>query len=148
MRVVEQLLRRADRAPGKAAFLGAVIDLLGGQAGDKAGDQTIDDVRGVGVNYRLVLILRVAQVASHPVGVEQVSQFLYVFGIEAAADQRANVIAVTGTELGARAGSRGMVTTGVTLQHLAAIDVVGDRRFRGQRAGLVDRRIDVLAARR
>src|SRR5437763_4710282 len=113
MRVVEQLLRRADRTPGKAAFLGAMIDLLGRQAGDKAGDQTIDDVRGVGGNDRLVLIFRVAQVASHPVGVEQVSQILYVFGIEPAADERADIVAVAGTELGARAGSRGMVTTGV-----------------------------------
>src|SRR5436190_11979183 len=118
MRVLEQLLRRADRTPGKAACLGTMIDLLGRQAGDKAGDQTIDDVRGVGVNDRLVLILRVAQVASHPVGVEQVSQFLYVFGIEAAADQRTNVIAVAGTELGARAGSRGVVAAGVSPQHL------------------------------
>src|SRR5437763_17207530 len=97
MRVVEQLLRRADRTPGKAAFLGAMIDLLGRQAGDKAGDQTIDDVRGVGRNDCLVLILRVAQVASQPVGVEQVSQFLSLFGIETSADRPANVIAVAGT---------------------------------------------------
>jgi hypothetical protein len=38
MRVVEQLLGCADRTPGKTALLRAVIDLLGRQAGDKAGD--------------------------------------------------------------------------------------------------------------
>ena len=75
MRVVEQLLRRADRAPGEAAFLGAVIDLLGRQAGDKTGDQIVDDVRRVGGDDRLVLVFRVAEIAGHAVGVEQIGQF-------------------------------------------------------------------------
>ena len=44
VRVVEELLRRADRAPSKAAFLCAVVNLLGRQGGDKVGDEIVDDV--------------------------------------------------------------------------------------------------------
>src|SRR5438045_7434682 len=146
MRVVEQLLWRADRTPGETALLRPMIDVLGRQAGDKARDQTVDDVRGVGGDHRLVLVFRVTEIAGHAVRIEHIGQFPDVFGIEPAADQGANVIAVTGSELGTRGRPGGMVTAGVSLQHLTAVDVIGDGRLRRQRARLMDRCVYTVSA--
>src|SRR6266851_1243702 len=68
-----------------------------------------------------------------------------VSGVEPAPDQRADIAAVLGAELGARRRSGGMMATGLAPQHLSSVDVVGDCRLGRQRASLVDRRIDILA---
>ena len=145
MRVVEQRLGRADGPPGEAALLRGVIHLLRRQAGDEIGDQLVDDMRGVGRDHRRVLIFRVLQIAGHPIAVQQVGQFPDVFRIEPTPDQRADIGAVPGAELGARRRAGSVMTARVPLQHLAAIDVIRDRRFGRQRARLMDRRVDILA---
>ena len=146
MGIVEEVLRRAHRTPGEAAFLGGVIDFLRRQPGDEIRDHIIDDVRGVRRDDRRVLVFRVLQVAGHAVAVEQVCQFAKVFRVEPTRHQRADIAAVLGAELGARGRSGGMVATGLAAQHLSAIDVVGDRRLGCQCAGLVDRGVDILAS--
>src|SRR5215469_14669339 len=66
MWVIEQRLRGTHRSPGKAAFLGGVINLLCRQASDKVGDQSIDDVRRVRRNDRRVLIFWIPEVSRMP----------------------------------------------------------------------------------
>ena len=99
-------------------------------------------VRG---NDRRVLVFGVPEIAGHPIGVQQVRQLADIFGVEPTCDQRADIIAILGAELGARCRVGGMMAARLALQHLSPVNVVGDCRLGRQRAGLVDRRIDILA---
>ena len=78
----EEILRRANRAPGEAALLGGVVDLLRRQAGDKVGDQIVNNVRRGRRDYRRVLVFGVPEIAGHAVAVEQVSQLPDISRIE------------------------------------------------------------------
>jgi hypothetical protein len=69
--VIEESLRGSHRAPGEAAFLGSVVDLLCRQAGNEIGDEIIDDVRCVRCNDCL---FRILEIAGHAVGVQQLCQ--------------------------------------------------------------------------
>ncbi len=144
--VLEQRLRGTHRAPGEAAFLRGVVDFLGRQAGNEAGDEIVDDVGRVRRDDRLVLVLGVLQIAGHAVAVQQFRQVLDEPGVQPASHQRADIDAVLGAELGARRGASRMMAARLTLQHLAAVNVVGDRRLGRQRTRLVYRRIDILPA--
>ena len=137
---------RADRAPGEAALLAGVVDFLGRQAGDEAGERLVDDMRCVRRDDRRVLVFRVLQIAGHAITIHQVRQIPDVPGVEAAGNQRSDINAILGPELRPWRRIGRMMAAGLSAQRLAAIDVVGDCGFGGQGTGLVDRCVDKLPA--
>ena len=101
MGIVKQRLRRTHRPPGKPALLGRVINFLRRQAGDEVGEQIVDDMRRVRRDDRRVLIFGVLEIAGHAVTVHQVREVPDVARVQPAGDQRGDVAAVLGAELGA-----------------------------------------------
>ena len=143
--VVEQTLGGTYRAPGEAACLCGMIDLLGRQAGDEVSDETIDDVGCACRDDSLVLVFGVLEITGHAEAVEQVRQVPDEPRVEPTADQRADICAVLGAELGAGCDAGGVMATCLSSQDLASVDVVGDCRLGRQGTCLVYRHIDILS---
>ena len=102
---LSELINRDYEVMNTAVLVGALTAVLG----------SILVSLGAGGDHRLILVFRVAEIAGHAVRVEQIGEFLDIFGIEPAANQGADVIAITGAELGTRARPGGVVTARVTL---------------------------------